>query len=80
MNLNDIRRLAIVALFSDDKLTEKLVLKGGNALSLVYGVSSRTSLDLDFSMESDFEDLNEAREMLFRVLRDRFGSARIRRL
>lgn len=50
------------------------MLKGGNALSLVYGVSSRTSLDLDFSMSSDFPDLSEARRRIFRALRDRFDA------
>jgi hypothetical protein len=74
MNLDDIRRIAIVALFSDDRLMEKLVLKGGNALSLVYGLSQRRSLDLDFSLENDFDDLQDARERLFRALRERFDS------
>ena len=35
----------------------ELVLKGGNALALAYGVGGRTSLDLDFSIETDFTDL-----------------------
>lgn len=35
---------------------ETLVLKGGNAMTLAYGMSTRSSLDLDFSMESDFEE------------------------
>ncbi len=35
-----VRRLIITALFADEKLTEQLVLKGGNALSLVYELSS----------------------------------------
>ena len=35
MDFDQIRRLTIVALFSDDELSERLVLKGGNALSLV---------------------------------------------
>lgn len=51
-----VRRLIITALFADEKLTEQLVLKGGNALSLVYELSSRTSLDLDFSIAKDFDD------------------------
>jgi hypothetical protein len=71
----EIRRLVIVAFFSDDTLVEKLVLKGGNALNLIYGVSSRSSLDLDFSLNGDFSDFTETRERLFRVLRDRFDSA-----
>ena len=40
----------------DDDLMETLVLKGGNALSLGYGLSERASYDLDFSMEEDFKE------------------------
>ena len=56
-DLDEIRRITITAIFSDDLLSEILVLKGGNALALIYGVSTRTSLDLDFSMNSDFPDV-----------------------
>lgn len=74
MDFNEIRRIAITALFSDDMLLDRLVLKGGNALSLVYELTSRTSLDLDFSMANDFDDFADARERIFRALRDRFDS------
>ena len=47
VDLDRIKRLAIVAMFSDDGLMEKLVLKGGNLLDLVYGISTRASLDVD---------------------------------
>ncbi len=40
MDLKDIRRLVIVALFSDDELMEKLVLKGGNALDVIYNIGT----------------------------------------
>ena len=62
-------------MFSDDLLSEYLVLKGGNALSLVYNLSSRTSLDLNFSMDRDFSDIAEARVRLFQALRDRFDAS-----
>ncbi|WP_321471261.1 nucleotidyl transferase AbiEii/AbiGii toxin family protein [uncultured Paludibaculum sp.] len=75
MDFAEIRKLAIVALFSDDELFEQIVLKGGNALNLVYGLSSRTSLDLDFSIENDFTDLEDTRRRIFRALKDRFASA-----
>ena len=74
LDFAEIRRTAIAALFSDDVLTEYLVLKGGNALDLVYGITSRTSLDLDFSMNRDFEDLPDARHRIFASLRDRFDA------
>jgi len=69
-----IRKLTITALFSDDVLTEKLVLKGRNAISLVYGFGSRGSLDLDFSIDQDFEDFTEARTRIYASLADRFSS------
>jgi predicted nucleotidyltransferase component of viral defense system len=75
MDFAQIRRVTITALFSDDMLLDQLVLKGGNALNLVYGLTHRTSLDLDFSMDSDFKNLDEARERLFRALRNRFDTA-----
>lgn len=34
---------------------ESLVLKGGNALDIVYNIAQRSSLDLDFSIPADFE-------------------------
>ena len=51
-----IKKLAIVALVSDDYLMEQLVLKGGNAIDLVYHISGRASMDLDFSMPTDFSE------------------------
>ena len=53
--LEEIKRLAIIAMFSDDVLMDTLVLKGGNALDIVYKIASRSSIDLDFSMEQDFD-------------------------
>ena len=53
--LEEIKRLAVMAMFSDDVLMDTLVLKGGNALDIVYKIASRSSIDLDFSMERDFD-------------------------
>ncbi|HUP63034.1 MAG TPA: nucleotidyl transferase AbiEii/AbiGii toxin family protein [Thermoanaerobaculia bacterium] len=75
IDLTEVRRIAITAMFADDFLLDRVVLKGGNALSLVYGVGTRTSLDLDFSIEADFPDPIDARERIFRSLRARFDSA-----
>lgn len=50
-----IKKLAIVALVSDDYLMDQLVFKGGNAIDLVYQISDRASMDLDFSIPADFE-------------------------
>jgi hypothetical protein len=74
MDLNEIRKMSIVAMFSDDTLFEQIVLKGGNAMSLVYGIGNRASLDLDFSIDGDFSDLDDARSRIFKALTDKFAS------
>lgn len=52
--LERIKTLAITALVSDDILMETFVLKGGNALDLIYRIGTRASADLDFSMTGAF--------------------------
>jgi hypothetical protein len=54
--LDKIKRIILIGLVSDDELMETLVLKGGNALSMIYGLNNRGSYDLDFSMEDDFNE------------------------
>lgn len=59
--VNKIKRIALIALASDDELVETLVLKGGNAIDLAYKAKSdtisRTSYDLDYSIENgDFSE------------------------
>lgn len=75
VDLAEIRRFAIVAMFSDDVLLEQLVLKGGNAVNLVYEFGTRVSLDVDFSLEGDFSDVEGIKERIFRALKWRFGAA-----
>jgi len=72
MTFKSVRTLTITALFSDDMLFEKLVLKGGNAMSLVHRISSRTSIDLDFSIEQDFEDPADVCRRMNEALSRRF--------
>ena len=55
-----IKRLAVMAMFSDDELLEELVLKGGNAMALIHRLSARASVDIDFSMKLDFPEGVEA--------------------
>lgn len=62
-------------MFSDDVLFGKLVLKGGNAISLVYKFGARGSLDVDFSIEGEFEDTADAAQRITRALTDRFDAA-----
>ena len=72
MDLLEIRKLIVVAVASDDLLVEKLVLKGGNALELIHHIGERASLDLDFSLRDDFQDLKEIEERLLSALHNRF--------
>src|SRR5260370_29581935 len=70
-----IRRVAIIAMFSDDTLMEKLVLKGGNALDLVHRIGGRASMDIDLSIDGeDFADVEDLRNRIFRALESRFDS------
>lgn len=73
-NLRKIKEIAIKAMFSDDDLMERLVLKGGNALDIIYKIAKRASLDLDFSIAGEFkEDEIELIESKIRkVLTDTF--------
>ncbi|UEG54036.1 nucleotidyl transferase AbiEii/AbiGii toxin family protein [Mucilaginibacter daejeonensis] len=73
--INQIKRITIISLVQDDDLMETLVLKGGNALSLGYGLSERASYDLDFSMEDDFEEeIAAIQERLARTVTIGFAS------
>jgi len=72
LGLTEIRKLTITALFSDDELFDQLVLKGGNAISLVLGISPRDSLDLDFSLETDFQDPDSILARMAHALSSRF--------
>ena len=67
-----IRRAIIAALFDDDELYDRLVLKGGNALRLVYHLQERTSLDIDLSLDTRFDDLEATLQRLTRALRELF--------
>lgn len=74
MDLIAIRRLIMVGIASDDVLMDLLVLKGGNALELIHRIGGRASVDLDYSMEGEFEDLAGIEARLWSALRDRFDA------
>jgi predicted nucleotidyltransferase component of viral defense system len=67
-----IRRLAIIAMFSDDDLMNRLVLKGGNALDIAYSLEFRSSIDLDFSMDGEFspEEIDDIKSKVQKCLRE----------
>ena len=66
MDYTQIRKLTLQALYLDDRLSDILVLKGGNALSILE-LTRRESFDLDFSL---YEFLLNDKE-----LEDRFRTA-----
>lgn len=74
MDLKEIRRIVIIALFSDDDLMEKFVLKGGNALDIIHSIGTRSSVDVDLSMPDDFADLDDAKKRIFKGLQERFDA------
>ena len=72
VDFSEIRSLVIVALFADDQLLDQLVLKGGNAINLIYGYGSRSSLDIDCSIDGDFANPDEIGDVLLRTLQAKF--------
>ncbi len=72
MDFTEIRQHVIVALFSDEALFARLVLKGGNALEMAHRVISRGSVDVDLSIKDEFEDLAVAESSIFRALKQEF--------
>ena len=72
MTLSELKREVILALFADDILMQRLVLKGGNLLDVVYGISTRPSQDIDFSICGDVEDAETFRRMIERALSNWF--------
>lgn len=71
--LRRIKELAIIAIFSDDEFLDRLVLKGGNLLDVVYGLSARASVDVDFSMDGEFDDIEELKRRAKRTLETTFA-------
>ena len=78
--LEKVKRLTIAALVADDILMGILVLKGGNALNLAYEISSRGSIDIDFSMERDFTEREKGmlRNQIDSLLNSEFNRAGLR--
>jgi predicted nucleotidyltransferase component of viral defense system len=75
MDLKEIRKIVIIALFSDDVLMERFVLKGGNALDIIHNIGNRSSIDIDVSISDDFTNLDDAKSRVFKSLKDRFDAS-----
>lgn len=70
-----IRRTAMRAMAEAGREVGLLVLKGGNALAVVYRIGGRTSLDLDYSLADDFADVRRAEERISAHLEASFREA-----
>lgn len=70
--LEQVKKIAIISLFSDDELMDKFVLKGGNALGLIYKLIQRESIDIDVSIEEDFENMKDTIDKLEGILKRNF--------
>lgn len=71
--IEQVKRWGVQAMFSDDELLDELVLKGGNAMALVHRLSTRASVDLDFSMRHDFPNgIDEVKGRINKVLTETF--------
>ncbi len=68
MTISDLKREVILALFADNSLMQRLVLKGGNLLDVVYGISTRPSQDIDLSICGDVENAETFRRLIERAL------------
>jgi hypothetical protein len=67
-DLQTLKREVILALFADNALMQQLVLKGGNLLDVVYGISTRPSRDIDLSICGEVEDLDRFRGTIAKAL------------
>ncbi len=78
MDLEELRRIkerAIIALFSDDRLMDRLVLKGGNAIDIIYKLSGRASMDIDLSIKGEldiYSDIDEHEDKIKNLLENAF--------
>lgn len=73
-DIHEIKKLVIIGMFSDDVLMEQLVVKGGNALDIILEVSTRASVDVDFSLAGDLpEQLSATSARIEKSLRETFA-------
>lgn len=74
MDLDRLKREVVLALFSDNFLMQHLVLKGGNLLDIVYGISTRPSRDIDLSIAGEMDDSESFRQTIEKALQRWFAS------
>ncbi len=78
--LRFIRKLVLIAIFSDDDLMDRFVVKGGSAIDLIYKLDSRASVDIDLSMEDDFSEaeLTVVKQKLDVAIRQTFEESAVK--
>ena len=54
--LNKIKKEIVIGLFLDDSFLDLFVLKGGTAIDYYDYAASRSSIDIDISLDGDFDD------------------------
>ncbi len=74
MDLLWLRRQFVIAIARETALRERLFLKGGNALGLIYKIGERTSQDIDYSLEGDLADAQSFGEALRAAVTDHMDS------
>jgi predicted nucleotidyltransferase component of viral defense system len=72
MNIQEIIRECVVALFSNEILKRTLVLKGGTALILIEKIDTRLSVDIDFSIADEIKDPEKYFSHVAEVLKNHF--------
>ena len=75
--IEQVKKLTIIAMVSDDELMERFVFKGGNAIEFIYRTLFRASWDLDYSIETEFKhnELEIIKEKIKSVLSEIFKIA-----
>ncbi len=54
IKITELKTIVLKSLMSNDLLFDTLILKGGNALELIYEITDRASTDIDFSLRDDY--------------------------
>ncbi|MFN0055404.1 MAG: nucleotidyl transferase AbiEii/AbiGii toxin family protein [Planctomycetales bacterium] len=77
--LEQIKELVVIAMFSDDVLLDRLVLKGGNAMNIVHHIGTRASRDIDFSMKGDFapSELGDIKQRIGKTLKQTMSESNL---
>ncbi len=69
-----IKRLVIQAMFSKPVLGSRLVLKGGNLMDIVLNISTRSSMDVDFSIADEFSNVDDLKNQITEALTSVFNA------